>query len=121
MKSPNVWVNWLQLVTSVGSLTGPAGGQADEGGDRGADALDGPGAGLDLLDVDAGRQVLRHAGPSSLNGGPATLARPRAHGNGRADVPWGRSCCLNGRRDGPGGRLGRVFVEFQGAANYAKG
>ena len=33
MKSPNVWVNWLQFVTSVGRVGRPAGGQADERGD----------------------------------------------------------------------------------------
>ena len=40
MKSPNVWVNWLQFVTSVGAFAGPraAGLRTQHGG---SDALDG--------------------------------------------------------------------------------
>ena len=51
------------------------GGEADERGDGGADALDRAGPGLELLDVDAGGQVLGHA-------------------TSRSGVRWG--CCRGG-------------------------
>ncbi len=54
MKPPKVLTNWVQLVTRIGSLTGPGGGEPDERGDGGADALDRLGAGGHLFHVDAG-------------------------------------------------------------------
>ena len=50
--------NWVQFEIRIGLLIGTARGEPDEGGDRGADALDRLRLRRDLLDVDAGRQVV---------------------------------------------------------------
>ena len=47
-------MNWVQLLTRVGALNGPLLGQADEGGDGGADAFERAGTRGDFLDVDTG-------------------------------------------------------------------
>ena len=105
MKSPNVDVNWLQFVTSVGVVGGPARGEADERGDGRAHALDRTRPGLDLLDVDAGRQIVRHAWPFPLREIPdardARTARGAATRPDRTRGQGGRGC-PNGRPRLPG-------------------
>ena len=99
----------LEVTERLGEL-GPVGdqgrlverallGEAHEGGDGGAHPLDGARPGLDLFDVDTGRQIVRHA-PSS--GGPWAINQ----GSERWGMP-GTSVSASGRvsRPAPSGTV----------------
>ncbi len=76
-------------------------GQADEGGDGGADPLDGPVTGLDLLDVHTRREIVRHTASSEV---PArcALASWRFGMPVTSVRPFGRVCRRCPDRASPG-------------------
>src|SRR5262245_54068439 len=86
-------------------VRGSAGGEPDERSYGGSNALDRTRTSLHLLDVDAGGQVVRHAGPLRCGGQPdAPTLPPRVVRNkDRPGTRWGRRVARRGDRGCPDG------------------